>query len=163
MSLVVLQVRRQELLISHQEIVYGWDTSNPITMFDFTITLNIVLTTGEVPHEISPVHEIHLIREEVFDVFPLGRNLHHEHFAALVVRNGTSFDTTQPVFVSLSMQFAIHTREKHVLCILVFSLMTNYFVTVLFIGRSLFLTLIYRSTFYYIVHTTTVYFLQCWF
>ena len=124
------------------------------------MTLDIVLTAGKVPHEISPIHEIHLVGEEELDVFPLGRNLHHQHLSALVVRYLATFYTTQPIFISLCMRFAIHTREEHVLSILVFGLVTNHFVAVLFIGRFLFLALVNRCTFHYIVHTSAVHFFQ---
>jgi len=160
-SLVVLQVAWQEFLIAYQEIVNERDTGNPVAMFDFSITLDVVLTSGKVPHEVTPVHEVHLIGEEILDVFPLGRNLQHQHFAALVVRYGASFDAAQPVFVILCMLFAIHTREKHVLSVIVFGFVTYYFVAVLFVGRFFFLALIYRSTFYHIVYTSTVHFFQC--
>ena len=40
-------------------------------MLQFTITLDVILTTGEVPHEVAPVHEITLVGEEEPDIFEL--------------------------------------------------------------------------------------------
>ena len=37
---------------------------NPVSMFWFTVTLEVVLSTGKVPHEVTPIHEITLVREE---------------------------------------------------------------------------------------------------
>ena len=170
MSLVVLQVTRQEFLVANQDIINEWNTSNPVTMFDFSIALNIILTTGKVPHEITPVHEVYLIGKEELDVFPLGRDCNHQHFSALVIGYLTSFDATQPVFIKvgcastygiIGMLFTIHSWEQHVLCIFIFGFVTNHFVAVLFIGRFFFLTLIDGSTFYYIVYTSAIYFFQC--
>ena len=40
-------------------------------MFWFAIALNVVLTSGKVPHEVAPVHEVALIGEEEADVVNL--------------------------------------------------------------------------------------------
>ena len=87
MSLVVLQTVRQECLVAYEHIVNERNTRNPVTVFNFALTLNVVLSSCKVPHEVSPVHIVHLIYKEELDVFPLSRNLHHNHFATLVVRN----------------------------------------------------------------------------
>ena len=40
-------------------------------MLELTVALNIILATGKVPHEVTPVHEIALVREEETDVVDL--------------------------------------------------------------------------------------------
>ncbi|CUQ49199.1 Uncharacterised protein [Segatella copri] len=40
-------------------------------MLWLTIALNVVLTAGKVPHEVAPVHEVALVREEEADVVKL--------------------------------------------------------------------------------------------
>ena len=55
---------------------------------------------------------------------------------------------------------AVHTREEHILCILVFRLIAYYFVAVFFIRIFLFLALVYRGTFRYVVYTASVYLFQ---
>ena len=85
MTLVLFQLFRQQVLIAYQHIVDKLDTGNPVAVFDFSATLQVVLASGEVPHEIAPVHPVELVGEEELDVFPLVRYVHHHHFAALVV------------------------------------------------------------------------------
>ena len=40
-------------------------------MLRFAVALYVVLTACEVPHEVAPVHEIALIRQEETEVVPL--------------------------------------------------------------------------------------------
>ena len=160
MSLIIFQIARQESLVAHQEVIDKRYTRNPVTMFYLSLTLKIILTSGKVPHKVSPVHEVHLIDEEELDVFPLGRHLHHNHFATLIERYGLTFYAAQPVFVSFGMRIAIHTWEQHILSILIFGLVTYLFVAVFFCRILFFLTLINRRSFSHVVHTASVDFFQ---
>ena len=40
-------------------------------MLQLAVALDAVLTTGEVPHEITPIHEVALVRQEELDVLEL--------------------------------------------------------------------------------------------
>ena len=64
MTLVLFQLFRQQVLIAYKHIVDKLDTGNPIAVFDFSTTLQVVLASGEVPHEIAPVHPVELVGEE---------------------------------------------------------------------------------------------------
>ena len=130
-------------------------------MFDFSLSLNVILTSGKVPHEITPVHVVQLVDEEELDVIPLCRNLHHNHFSTLVVGNLTSFYSSQPVFVGLCMCIAVHTWEQHVLSVFILCFMTYNFVAVFFIRTFLFFPLVYRSPFFHVVHASSFSRFQC--
>lgn len=106
-------------MVTHQELVHKRYSGNPVAMFYFTLSLYVILASGKVPHEISPVHVVQLVDKEELDVIPLGRDFHHHHLSALVVRNLHAFDAAQPVFVGLCVCIAVHAREEHILCILV--------------------------------------------
>ena len=163
MPFIVLQVGGEQALVTYQEFVNDRNAGNPVSVFYFSLSLNVILTSGKVPHKVSPIHEVHLIREKELDVLPLGRNLYHHHLSALVVRHLCTFHAAQPVFVGLPVTgcIAVHTREQHILCILIFCFMANHFVAVFFVGSSFFFPLIYRSSFCHIIHASAVHFLQC--
>ena len=76
--------------------------------------LNIVLTTGKVPHKISPVHKVQLITNEKFDIFGKGR--FHDTFCLAHIDDfyRCSF-YLRPRFVPcyVTRFGAVHTREKH--------------------------------------------------
>ena len=111
-------------------------------MLQFAITLNVILTSGEVPHEIAPVHEVTLIRKEEPDVLELARHLDHHGLATTIIGHLCAADTTHPRFVSAGMTSVIHTWEEHVLRIFVFILRTDYKVRVFLVGRGFLLTLV---------------------
>ena len=146
MSLVLLQFSRQHALVAQTGIIDKRETGNPVTMLQFSVTLDIVLTSGKVPHKVAPVHKVALIAQEETDVLQLTGHLYHHLFATAVVRHLSAIHTTHPRFVSGSMTGIVHTWEQHILCILVFILGAYYKVRVLLIGSSLLLTLIYRLT-----------------
>ena len=64
MTLVVLQVIGQKRLVAQAGVVNKWYTCKPVAVFQFTVSLNVVLTTCEVPQEVTPVHPVALIGEE---------------------------------------------------------------------------------------------------
>ena len=63
MSLVVGKFVRKVLqaIRPWEKTVDEWNTCNPVSVLYFSITLDVVLATCEVPHEVAPVHEVHLV------------------------------------------------------------------------------------------------------
>ena len=70
-TFVHLQVIRQLTLITETGVVEERDSRDPVAVLWFTIALDVVLTTGKVPHEVAPVHEVALIRQEELDIVDL--------------------------------------------------------------------------------------------
>ena len=66
LSFVVLQISRSHRLVSETEFIQRLYSALPVT--DERIArrraVNIILTTGEIPHKVSPVHPVQLIIEE---------------------------------------------------------------------------------------------------
>ena len=120
MSLVVFQIIGQKRLISVECIVDEGDTGDPLSMFHFAIALNVILSTSEVPHEVAPVHEIHLIREEESEVVHLCGHFSSEaiRLSLIFSRNIYSlrFHTTEPFVVEAGVLARVHAREEHLLC-----------------------------------------------
>ena len=86
-------------------------------MFEFALSLYIVLTAAEVPHEVAPIHEITLIGEEEAQVLPLRGHLHVDQFTTIVVGRQATFDTSHPTFIGIGPLRVPHAREQHVLSI----------------------------------------------
>ena len=70
---VVLEILRKQFLVTYKYVIYERDTGDPVAVFYLPATLYVILPSGKVPHEITPVHEVQLVGEEEFDIFPLGR------------------------------------------------------------------------------------------
>ena len=89
-------------------------------MFHFAIALNVILSTSEVPHEVAPVHEIHLIREEESEVVHLCGHFSSEaiRLSLIFSRNIYSlrFHTTEPFVVEAGVLARVHAWEEHLLC-----------------------------------------------
>jgi len=68
-------VFRQFFLIPDTHGVEEWNTRDPIPFAHLVAVLRIVLTTGEVPHEVPPVHFSDLVFEEEFHVLSEGDRL----------------------------------------------------------------------------------------
>ena len=124
-------------------------------MFRLAVALDVILASGEVPEEIAPVHEVHLVGEEEFQVLPHRRHLHHDVVSALVIRDELALHAADPlaavvlvaaepllVGIDVFGHAAVHAREEHVLCIFVVCLVADDFVAVFFVGRLLLLTLV---------------------
>ena len=92
MTFIVFEILRKQFLVTYQQVVDKRDTGDPVAVLDFSATLYVILPSGKVPHEVTPVHEVQLVGEEEFDIFPLGRHVYHHHFSTLVVRNIISLD-----------------------------------------------------------------------
>ena len=102
MSFIVFEILRKQFLITYQQVVDKRNTGDPVAVFNFSATLYVVLPSGKVPHEITPVHEVQLVGEEEFDIFPLGRHIYHYHFSALVVWHIMAFHV-HPLLVKLGV------------------------------------------------------------
>ena len=61
MSLVLLEVVRELALVAETQVVKERYSRNPVSVLQLSIALQVVLTTGKVPHEVAPVHEVALI------------------------------------------------------------------------------------------------------
>src|ERR1035437_2887858 len=64
MTLIFAKFRRQIFLVANKYIVNKSDSRNPVPVIKFAVSLDIVLTSAEIPHKITPVHEINLIVEK---------------------------------------------------------------------------------------------------
>ena len=72
MSLSCKRIRQQIVVTAYKQLVYEVESCNPIAVLHLTVTvLVVILTSGKIPHEISPVHEVDLIPEEELKVFGL--------------------------------------------------------------------------------------------
>ena len=151
-TLISLQLSRHLALVAQHPVVDERNTGYPVAMLRLAVALNIVLASGEVPHEVAPVHEVALIREEEADVLHLSRHLHHHRLAATVVRHLSTLNASHPVLVSFSMSRRVHTREEHILSIYDLVLMRNHEVRVFLVLRSLLLALPDSSTFLVLRH-----------
>ena len=70
-SLILLQVIRQLALVAQHGVVDKRNARNPVAMLWLAVALNVVLSSGKVPHEVAPVHEVALVGEEEAYVVPL--------------------------------------------------------------------------------------------
>ena len=111
-------------------------------MLRFTISLQVILTTGEVPHEVSPVHEVTLVSNEEPDIVYLRRHLYHHLLATTVVRHFRAVNTVHPLLVGTGMTTVVHTWEQHVLSVFVLVFRLHNKVFVLLVRRRLLLALI---------------------
>ena len=153
MPFVVLQVGREKCLVSQYPVVDKRNTGYPVAFRCFSISLYVVLPSGEIPHKVAPIHVIQLISEEEFDVVPLGGHFHHDGVATLIVRYLVTFYASQPLFVLVGMLVAVHTGEEHILCVNVIDFMADDFIAVLLVRCGFLLALVYRSAFYRYRHT----------
>ena len=88
-------------------------------MFQFSITLNVILTTSEVPHKVAPVHKVDLIGEEEAEVVHLCRHFSGESIRLSLIFAGNihrlCFHTTEPFVVECSVFARMHSGEEHLL------------------------------------------------
>ena len=114
-GIVSLQILRQLRLVTEPGVVDERDARDPVAMLELAVALDIILTASEVPHEVTPVHEVALVREEEPEVLNLCRHLHRHLLPAAVVRHLRAIYTTHPRLIVLGMAGVVHTREDHVL------------------------------------------------
>ena len=86
-------------------------------MLRLAVALNIILTSGEVPHEVAPIHIVDLVGEEEAQVVYLRRHFAVVGFLALRgVPRGIHVvhgDVAQPTLVILGVCRRIDAREEH--------------------------------------------------
>ena len=121
MSFIVSYIGRHVVLRTYKHLVDCLDTGNPVTVHHFTISLDIILTAGEVPHKVTPVHEVQLIGKEVTQVFGK-RRLHHRHVLTATVELHRFSLELRPFLISSHMRIhiAVHTWEKHIQFVYIF-------------------------------------------
>ena len=135
-ALIVLQLVGQLALIAQSGVVEPFDAADPVAMFHFAITLDIVLTAYEVPHEVAPVHPVALIADEEFQVLPSRR----DRYGLSGMEDAgylTSRDAAYPSRIERGMLGRVHTREEHVLFILHLAVVARNIVGVLLVGIAL--------------------------
>ena len=134
MSLIVCNIQRHILLRTYQSLINEGNTGDPVTIRYLAMALNIILATREVPHKVTPVHEIQLIGEEETQVLREGRLHHGSHLPTTVELHRRTFHL-RPLFVSLHVGAtgAVHTGEKHIqlIHILILRLITRDVVAIL--------------------------------
>ncbi len=145
MPLVFLQVVGQQVLIAQSHVVNPLEASEPVAVLQFAMSLDVVLSACKVPHEVAPVHEVALIRQEETYVFHLCGHLHINHFATSVVLHGASVNASHPTLVGIGMAGVVHAGEEHVLCVLIVALVAHDEVRVFLCVGGFLLALIFGS------------------
>ena len=134
MSLVVRNVQRHILLRTYQSLINEGNTGDPVTVRHLAMSLNVILTTGEVPHKVTPVHEIQLIGEEETQVLREGRLHYGGHLPTTIELHRRTFHL-RPLFVGFHVGAtgAVHTGEEHIqlIHILILCLITRDVVAIL--------------------------------
>ena len=118
-------------------------------MLSLTIALDVVLTSGEVPHEVAHVHVVNLVAEEELEVLEEGRDTDSGLGTVVVGHHGiTPLYAAQQTLVGCSMAVvvAVHAGEEHVHLVFVFLVIAYDFILVLLVGRGLLLALIDGSS-----------------
>ena len=148
MSLVVLQFVGQFTLVTQSCVVDERESRQPVAVLQFSVTLYVVLSSCEVPHEVSPVHEVTLVGEEEVDILQLRGHVYGEHLSAAVVWHvGALWQprwcSAHPALVCLCVPAVMHTWEQHVLCVFIVHLVTYHEVRVFLICRCFLFLLIH--------------------
>ena len=146
-ALIFLKFIGEQALVAQSCIIDEGDTRDPVAVLQFAIALDVVLTSGKVPHEVAPVHEVALIAEEEENVLQLRRCAHHDGLTATVVGFLRAFhdpcrSSLHPTLVGGGVGSVVHAWEEHILGILVGVLVAHDEVGVLLVRRGLFLLLI---------------------
>ena len=112
LALVILQIVRRIGLVTEAEMVYRVDSALPVAckIVSRRRAMDIILPSGEIPHEITPVHPVHLIVEEIFQILAESRLpvLSSRYFLAFAAHVGF----IEPFILSVR-RGRPHTREKH--------------------------------------------------
>ena len=114
-------------------------------MLELAIALKIVLTSSKVPHEVAPIHEVALVREEKVYILEKRRNLDTRRLTSTLYTHVLALDTSHPVFVGLGMTVRVHAREEHIVGIDIVRLVTNDAIAVGLVCAVLLHTLIFGS------------------
>ena len=110
----------EEALVTEAGIVDEGYARNPVAVVDLAVALDVVLTTGEIPHEIAPVHVVELVDEEEAEAFAHGRldgvdRL--KHFAVVDIAgsaDGLALESADPVGVGGGVGSAVDAWEEHI-------------------------------------------------
>ena len=114
MSLIFLQFTRQGILVAKHRVIDKRNTCNPVTFRHFTIALQVILTTREVPHKVPPIHEIHLIAEEETQVLAKRRTIVRFLLAAVLITHTATLDICPALIAGNMVRLTrIHAREQH--------------------------------------------------
>jgi hypothetical protein len=70
---IILQIVGQIGLVSRNMLVDKIEATDPISVLHLSMPLYIVLPSGEVPHEITPIHVVQLIIKEKAKIFDKSR------------------------------------------------------------------------------------------
>ncbi len=122
MTLVALAVVvGQQRLVAQAQVVDDGDAANPVALGDFAHALDVVLATGEVPHEVAPIHVVELVVDEETQVLDeRGAQAFFGGYGASVgVEGGGGVDHlalhAQPLLVLAFVPLIVDAREHHVL------------------------------------------------
>ena len=127
MALVLADGSRHMILIAYEYLVDELDAGDPIAAVNLSITLNIALATREVPKEVTPIHEVDLITQEILQVF--GESGNGDGLA--IDTNLLTLEVT-PLLVTLDMitLLGIHAWEERSVIVFVSLLVSAYEVLV---------------------------------
>ena len=114
MPFVLAQFGRQFRLVAEHGIINERDTAYPIAFRQVAVGLQIVLPSCEVPHEVAPIHEVHLVAEEESQVLAEGGAILCLLLSAVVIAHAFALHLC-PLFVCLHMARlrGVHAREEH--------------------------------------------------
>lgn len=90
--------------IANDVLVYGRNARNPVAVKNFSIPLNIVLTSGKIPHEIAHVHMPYLVAYHKTDIL---RKAGFTFGAVTIVHRVT-------ISVSHNIPFAVAAGIEHI-------------------------------------------------
>ena len=134
MPLVICYLGRHVILRTNHSFVNRLDTRYPIPMRNLSMTLDIVLTTREIPHEVTPIHEVQLISKKETEVLGKSRLDHRLRFPTVGEFHRLTFDIC-PFLIRIYMIgiTTVHAREKHIQLIdkLVISFMAGNVILIL--------------------------------
>ena len=115
MSLVVSQLSRQLRLVgTDQPVVYEVKPGYPVAFVGTAVALQVVLPAGKVPHEITPVHIVHLIGQEETNVFHKRGHLHSLRTGRCLHRLVGLVHAAHPRLILRSVSLVVHSRKEHV-------------------------------------------------
>ena len=114
MALVVDDVVRHIVLRANHEGVDGFDARDPVAVQDLAGALDVILSAGEVPHEVAPVHEVQLVAHEEDEVLREG-GLHGRLRLAhqLILDRRTLHVAPRLIRLHVARVGAVHAGEKH--------------------------------------------------
>ena len=133
MSLILTKFRWQFALVAIQSIINKRNTRNPLSFSNFSMRLEVILTTSEVPHEVTPIHKVYLITKEEAEVLTKSWAIIRFCLSAVVIAHFLAFNI-RPRLVGIHMVLLsrVHTWEEHLKLVHVFvaRLVPSYHIAV---------------------------------